>query len=196
MRSTTRENHGFRDRQPPDSRRQRWKCADCSDCNCAETSAMPQVAPAIQSPWPKSLQPTTGTRIRGGVANSRGTGPAYDNPVLCLCEGNRATGMLHRARIATFAEMAGQMALRHTQESAWCCHRTSRASCKAASGHLTDGQAPAGGMHAGGVIVLTSLPVPSASSRKHQCRKSGRWRCAIRHQPLRGLGSTRVDRWR
>jgi prepilin-type N-terminal cleavage/methylation domain-containing protein/prepilin-type processing-associated H-X9-DG protein len=35
-----------------------------------------------------------GNSIRGGVANSRGTGPAYDSPVLCQLEGNRATGLL------------------------------------------------------------------------------------------------------
>ena len=35
-----------------------------------------------------------GNSIRGGVASSRGTGPAYTNPVLCQLEGNRATGKL------------------------------------------------------------------------------------------------------
>jgi len=35
-----------------------------------------------------------GNQIRGGVASSRGTGPAYDRPLLCQLEGNKATGML------------------------------------------------------------------------------------------------------
>ncbi|WP_373649529.1 MULTISPECIES: DUF1559 domain-containing protein [unclassified Schlesneria] len=94
-----------------------------------------------------------GNSIRGGVANSRGTGPAYDSPILCQLEGNRATGKLTPGTN------------RNLRGNGWANGITAYTGvstvlppnsphCLQSSNDHSDGQAPASSMHVGGVSVL------------------------------------------
>ncbi len=94
-----------------------------------------------------------GNAIRGGVANSRGTGPAYDTPQLCQLEGNKATGKLTPGTN------------RNLRGNGWANGITAYTGvstvlppnsphCLQSSNDHSDGQAPASSWHIGGVFVL------------------------------------------
>lgn len=94
-----------------------------------------------------------GNQIRGGVASSRGTGPAYDHPVLCQLEGNRGTGMLTPGTN------------RNLRGNGWANGITAYTGvstvlppnsphCLQSSNDHSDGEAPASSWHVGGVTVL------------------------------------------
>lgn len=95
----------------------------------------------------------SGDSIRGGVASSRGTGPAYNTPVLCQLEGNKATGKLTPGTN------------RNLRGNGWANGITAYTGvstvlppnsphCLQSSNDHSDGQAPASSMHSGGVFVL------------------------------------------
>ena len=91
--------------------------------------------------------------IRGGVANNRGTDPAYNNNITCLLEGNRATGKLTTGTN------------RNLRGNGWANGVTAYTGvsevlppnsphCLQSGNDHSDGQAPASSWHPGGVYVL------------------------------------------
>ncbi len=91
--------------------------------------------------------------IRGGVANSRGTDPAYNNNIMCLLEGNRATGMLTPGNN------------RNLRGNGWANGVTAYTGvstvlppnsphCLQSGNDHSDGQAPASSWHTGGIQIL------------------------------------------
>ncbi|MCC6508704.1 MAG: DUF1559 domain-containing protein [Pirellulaceae bacterium] len=91
--------------------------------------------------------------IRGGVALARGVGPAYNSPILCMLEGNKATGKLTAGTNRNF------------RGNGWANGVTSFTGvsmilppnaphCLQSGNDQSDGQAPASSWHVGGVMAM------------------------------------------